>query len=84
MAAWEKIKNSDDPAAFRAFVAAYPSSALALNAQFRLDTLLTAKSNRDQVETERVARERAMREEAQRDADARRALAGNCSMNRRS
>ena len=72
VAAWEKIKNSDDPAAFRAFVAAYPSSALALNAQFRLDTLLTAKSNRDQVETERVARERAMREEAQRDADARR------------
>jgi hypothetical protein len=38
--AWQRVASSDDPEAFRAFMAAYPSSPLALQAKFRLDTLL--------------------------------------------
>jgi hypothetical protein len=68
--AWEKIKDSDDPAAFRSFAKQFPSSALALSAKSRLDIIdLTARakqeSARQQQELARLTQEQLAREIAE-------------------
>ncbi|HEY6259624.1 MAG TPA: caspase family protein [Xanthobacteraceae bacterium] len=75
--AWEKIKDSDDPAAFRAFVKQFPSSGLAVNAGYRLDIIaLAARAKEENVRArqevarlteERLAHERAELERIERE-----------------
>jgi uncharacterized caspase-like protein len=81
---WDQIKDSTDPAAFRDFVARFPSSPQASDAQYRLQTLERVARER-QLERERaenaaaqarfaaVERERADREAVQRQAEEQRA-----------
>ncbi|WP_460450353.1 caspase family protein [Alsobacter sp. SYSU BS001988] len=64
---WGRIRDSADPADFRAFMAKYPNSPFAREAQYRLD--LFARIRRE--EDERVAREQEKareRERLQREA----------------
>jgi uncharacterized caspase-like protein len=81
---WDQIKDSTDPAAFRDFVARFPSSPQASDAQYRLQTLERMARER-QLERERaenadvqarlaaLERERADREAVQRQAEEQRA-----------
>jgi uncharacterized caspase-like protein len=49
--AWEKIKDADDPAQFRAFMVQFPSSALALSARSRLEIIeLTARARQESAQ----------------------------------
>jgi hypothetical protein len=67
--AWNRIKDSDNPAALQEFIKRYPKSPLVLNAQKRLDTVR-------QIAQEREEKARADREAAQQRAeDERRAKA---------
>jgi hypothetical protein len=59
--AWSKLKDASDKDALEKFIARYPNSPLALNAQNRLDVL------------ERAAREREEKARAEREASQRRA-----------
>src|SRR3984893_13641590 len=80
---WDQIKDSPDPAAFRDFVARFPSSPRASDAQYRLQ-LLERLARERRLEQERAEseaarakrgaaeRERADRERGDREAVARR------------
>src|ERR1700730_4666118 len=75
---WDQIKDSPDPAAFRDFVARFPSSPRASDAQYRLQMLERLARER-QLERERAENEAvraklaaAERERADREAAARR------------
>ena len=75
---WEQIRNSADPAVFRDFVARFPSSPRASDAQYRLD-MLERQVREKQLEQERAEREAvranlaaAERERADREAVQRR------------
>jgi uncharacterized caspase-like protein len=75
---WDQIKDSADPAAFRDFVARFPSSPRASDAQYRLQMLERLARER-QLERERAENEAvraklaaAERERADREAAARR------------
>ena len=52
-AAWDQIKDKNDPKAFRDFVASYPSSPRVSDAQYRLD-MLERLSRERQAEKERL------------------------------
>jgi len=62
--AWNKIKDTSDREALEGFIARYPNSPLALNAQHRLDILDRAAKERE--EKARAAREAAQRAEQER------------------
>jgi hypothetical protein len=71
--AWEKIQDTSDLSALRAFIKRYPNSPLALTAQHRLELLEQAAAQRRQQELER---QKAEREAArQRQEEERRAKA---------
>jgi Caspase domain len=59
--AWERVRNSGDRDRIRDFIARYPNSPLAENAQNTLDTLERAAEERD--EKARIAREAAQKRE---------------------
>ncbi|EJW10342.1 hypothetical protein with a TPR motif and a caspase domain protein [Rhodovulum sp. PH10] len=65
--AWEKVKDSSDPAELRAFVKTYASSPLAVIAQGRLDILERAAAERERAE---AAREKAAREAERQKVEA--------------
>jgi len=67
---WEKIKDGDEPDPLRAFIARFPSSALALNAKYRLDAIelterVRAERAKAERELERLEKERLAREHLQ-------------------
>ncbi len=81
---WDKVKDATDPAVLQKFIARFPDSPLALNAQQRIDVLKKAQADRDAqarqaAEAARQAAEEAKRRAAEavaqkkRDDDARRA-----------
>jgi peptidoglycan hydrolase-like protein with peptidoglycan-binding domain len=66
--AWDKIKDSGDPVALRAFISRYPDSVLALTAQKHLDAL--ERSAQDKQERERKEQQAARRhDEASQPAE---------------
>ena len=71
VAAWDKIKDSGDIAAYRAFIAQYPSSALVRDAQFRVASLESAAQTREEAARAESERQRLEREQALRDKLAR-------------
>jgi hypothetical protein len=71
--AWDKLQDSTDPAAIRAFIKRYPSSPLAVVAQSRLEIIERAVADRKREEAERQQFERD--QARRREEDARRAKA---------
>ena len=68
-AAWDQIKDKNDPKAFRDFVVSYPSSPRVSDAQYRLD-MLERLSRERQAEKERLEQDaiKARQAEAERQA----------------
>jgi uncharacterized caspase-like protein len=68
-AAWDQIKDKNDPKAFRDFVSSYPSSPRVSDAQYRLD-MLERLSRERQAEKERLEQDavKARQAEAERQA----------------
>ena len=72
--AWSKLKDASDKDALEKFIARYPNSPLALNAQNRLDVLERAAREREEkARAEREASQRRAEETRQRAEEARRA-----------
>ncbi|WP_296526473.1 caspase family protein, partial [Rhodoplanes sp.] len=71
--AWDKLQDSTDPAAIRAFIKRYPTSPLAIVAQSRLEIIERAVADRKREEAERQQFERD--QARRRDDEARRAKA---------
>ncbi|MFL9826372.1 caspase family protein [Rhodoplanes sp. SY1] len=86
--AWEKLQDTSDPAAIRAFIKKYPASPLAVVAQARLEVIERAIADRKREEAERqrqeAERQRQEREAARlREEDERRAKAAAAEEARR-
>src|ERR1019366_663031 len=72
--AWSKLKDTSDKGALEKFIARYPNSPLALNAQSRLDVLERAAREREEkARAEREASQQRAEEARQRAEEARRA-----------
>lgn len=85
--AWDRIKDSNDPAVLRDFIRRYPDSPLAIAAQRRAEVLEAAAAQRQKEEDERrakaaaeAARQQAERQSAlQREEEERRAKAAEAA-----
>lgn len=62
--AWDRVKDSGDPAALRGFIARFPSSVRVLDAKYKLEIL--ERSAAERLDRARIEREKADREAAQR------------------
>jgi hypothetical protein len=72
-AEWDKVKDATDPAVLQKFIARFPDSPLALNAQQRVDVLKRAQADREQQARQAAEAARQAAEQKKRDDDARRA-----------
>jgi hypothetical protein len=71
-AEWDKVKDATDPAVLQKFIARFPDSPLALNAQQRIDVLRRAQTDRDAQARQAAEQARQAAEQKKRDDDARR------------
>jgi uncharacterized caspase-like protein len=80
--AWEQIKESNDPAAFRDFLAHYPSSYYSIEARYRLDALYRALEETKKRALQEAEDKRRETEKAEQEAALKLKAEKACQANR--
>jgi hypothetical protein len=78
-AEWDKVRDATDPALLQKFIARFPDSPLALNAQQRIEALKRAQTSREEQARQAAEAARQAAEQKKRDDDARRAAAAEAA-----
>ncbi len=80
--AWEQIKDSNDPAAFRDFLAHYPSSYYSIEARYRLDAMQRALEETKKRALQEAEDKRRETEKAEQEAALKLKAEKACQVNR--